>query len=785
MTVPHNNLPVNRFLELIGGNAPHFFRCLRQRFNMSWFGTWTPEALAWAEANNGYQWNVYYAANACGAEGPKTNPATATRLIFLDDDNEGTATQKEAFELFRLNYPPNIVVHTSPGRSQFLWLTGPLPLDIQPVAGRHAAEWWGTDPQVIDVARILRLPGFRNWSTDKAGQLKYPDGPFVTAELLHGHRYTEDEIRQAFGVGDHNRSGNLVRGIVAPIEGHKNAGVKRDIARPRTVDADIGQTALDAVNGGAPGTTAPDMVATHTPVDHVLAVLANIDPDADGATWRRVLWGLRAASSDAPWAYELAELWSTCATQDWGLVPFEDTWKRGDSRSSWMTLERLAGRSHLSPVRKKEIQLGLQAFKRSNPELVDVAILKPLPDFKLNRDNEPSQSHVNYRALLEICECRPRFDVFKRRVVSDGEHVDDAARHAMRGIGYKFNFDAHVTPFKEVLDGIAYSNCFDSAQDWLAAKPAWDGEPRLHNALHRWLGADDTPLNAAMLTLWLIGAVRRILHPGCKCPSMLVLHGRQGLGKSAFFEQLAGQEHYNGNMHFNVDARAIEEQTRGCIVVELGELAGLRKAENERVKTFISSTTDTARAAYAQDVSVTPRRFVLGGSTNSTNLLKEKGARRWWFVKCNPKDDLSIPAFKKEVDQLWAEAIALEPHYGELSLPDSLRRDLAIVHTDFRATSELTDSLSEIAHFTGRVPKEHIWEHCGFPRGGKSRHAGLQAELREHMEENGWTEKVFKVNRKATRGYERIVAGEDSCIWTRENGSWKCEPLIVEKDPCE
>ena len=770
MNVPESTPCVNPldaalFLRAVAGQqANHFIRAIKGKANKSWYGPWTDELAAWCGKLNGEGFNTYYAVNGCGAEGPKTSPATALRCIYLDDDNEATDEQRDRFSEFSLAFPPHLVVNTSPNKYQYIWLTVDLPLALQPLAGGRAAAWFGTDRQVIDTARILRLPGYRNWSLKPGGGLKYPEGPLVTFQALDvGAPRTELDIREAFGIGDHSLPGNHLHTIGRTETSQRSKGMPATFDREKT-PRPLGLAA------GAPGCldTGADkhlsLFADELPVDSVLDTLSVIDPDSPSLKWMTAVWAIKAASEGASWGAELAELWSTGAKEPWPDT-FQSVWDRGDSRSDWRTILKRAAWPELSGDARRQLRTHLDAFKRSHPELRTLRILSFVPDFpdKTIRDAKPASTVANFHVLLKLCECRPRYDHFTRTIISDGEHVDDHARFAMAGVAAKFEFLVSKAQFADHLAAVAHADCFDSGKDWLASMPAWDGVPRLYTALHRIVGAEQTHLNGTMFTLWLCGGVRRLEKPGTQFPAMLVLKGLQGLGKSAFFRELAGgHARFNGNMKFDTDLRALEEQTRGCVIVELGELSGLAKRDREHVKTFISSEVDIARAAYAQDVSRTKRRFILAGSTNFSNLLKEKDNRRWWIVTI-PEDENKIvdeAQVRSEMPQLWAEAIALEPHLGDLSLPLDLRRELAFVQSGFRSSGVLTDDLNEVADFNGMIVKSDLWAHCGYAKSMRPKTQGLIDEMREFMEEHGWKEKVVRLDSKPTRVWCRIKEKE-------------------------
>ena len=56
-----------------------------------------------------------------------------------------------------------------------------------------------------------------------------------------------------------------------------------------------------------------------------------------------------------------------------------------------------------------------------------------------------------------------------------------------------------------------------------------------------YLGASDTAYVRAVTRKTLCAAISRVLRPGCKFDSMLVLNGPQGVGKSTLIAKLAGE----------------------------------------------------------------------------------------------------------------------------------------------------------------------------------------------------------------------------------------------------
>jgi len=101
------------------------------------------------------------------------------------------------------------------------------------------------------------------------------------------------------------------------------------------------------------------------------------------------------------------------------------------------------------------------------------------------------------------------------------------------------------------------------------------------------------------------------------------------------------------------------EQMLGKWVLELPELANMRRSESEDVKAFLTRLIDEVRLAYDRRMSQFPRQCVFMGTTNAEEYLKDPtGARRFWplYVRVPMIDTEKLEA---ERDQLWAEAFQI------------------------------------------------------------------------------------------------------------------------------
>jgi predicted P-loop ATPase len=152
--------------------------------------------------------------------------------------------------------------------------------------------------------------------------------------------------------------------------------------------------------------------------------------------------------------------------------------------------------------------------------------------------------------------------------------------------------------------------------------------------------------------------VARVFEPGKKFDSILVLNGPQGAGKSTLFS-LLGKEWYSDSLSIaDMKDKTAAEKLQGYWILELGELAGIRKVDVETVKSFITRTDDKFRQSYGVNVESHPRTNIIVGSTNTeSGFLRDiTGNRRFWPVHITGKGKHNAWELK-EIDQVWAEAI--------------------------------------------------------------------------------------------------------------------------------
>lgn len=224
----------------------------------------------------------------------------------------------------------------------------------------------------------------------------------------------------------------------------------------------------------------------------------------------------------------------------------------------------------------------------------------------------------------------------------------------------------------DAVISVIHKNTFHPVRDYLDSCE-WDGVNRVDTLFIDYLGAEDSEYIRAVTRKVLCGAVARVYHPGIKFDNVAVLIGKQGLGKSQLVKLLGGP--WYSDSLTTVTGKEAYEQLQGVWLMEMGELAAMKKAEVEATKLFVSKQEDRYRVAYGRRVENFPRQTIFIGTTNEENFLRDStGNRRFWPVDCSYGAEKSMweELTPEVVKRVWGEAKTLY----EKGEPLHLNRDL-------------------------------------------------------------------------------------------------------------
>ena len=168
---------------------------------------------------------------------------------------------------------------------------------------------------------------------------------------------------------------------------------------------------------------------------------------------------------------------------------------------------------------------------------------------------------------------------------------------------------------------VANENGYHPIRDYLNGL-SWDGTERIRTCLHHFLGADSDQYTYEALRLFLLGAIHRAFHPGCKFEVMLCLVGGQGAGKSTFFRLLAVKDEWFSDDLRKLDDDNVYRKLQGHWIIEMSEMMATANVKSiEEIKSFLSRQKEVYKIPYEPHPADRPRQCVFGGTSNALDFL--------------------------------------------------------------------------------------------------------------------------------------------------------------------
>jgi putative DNA primase/helicase len=240
------------------------------------------------------------------------------------------------------------------------------------------------------------------------------------------------------------------------------------------------------------------------------------------------------------------------------------------------------------------------------------------------------------------------------------------------------------------------------------SKLTWDQEPRVDELFIDYLGAEDSRYTRAVARKTFVAAIARVFEPGCKFDNVLTFVGKEGIGKSTLVAKLAKE--WFSDCLGDIHGKEGMESLRGVWIMEIAEMASLRRADQEAIKRFISSREDVYRPAYGRQLVRFPRQCIFFATTNKEDFLTgSHGNRRFWPVATHvqqPTKDVFSDLTNKEINQVWAEALHYYKQGEQVNLSEDLRNEAEEIRD---AHSELDDRAGLIEKYLNTLLPEN-WE---------------------------------------------------------------------------
>jgi predicted P-loop ATPase len=283
---------------------------------------------------------------------------------------------------------------------------------------------------------------------------------------------------------------------------------------------------------------------------------------------------------------------------------------------------------------------------------------------RMGRDGAPLNVTSN---MLHVLDGDPRwrsrlsFDDFATEVCLDGAPLpEEEATRLVGKLGDDYHIDASTNTLLECVRTVAITKKFHPIQNWLDGL-RWDGTKRVDDLMLRGFGAlprHDEELVRLLGARFIVSLVARAKKAGAQVDTMLVLTGKQGKFKSSSFRTLVGDPWF-ADTKMDLANKDSFISLRGKWLIEFGEMAAVRRADDNTGKGWLTSRVDNYREPYGRRNKDHPRTAVTCGSANGEDyefLQDPTGWRRYWPVTVS-KADLGWIADNREM--LFAEAVVM------------------------------------------------------------------------------------------------------------------------------
>jgi AAA domain/RepB DNA-primase from phage plasmid len=172
---------LNRFVSVQEAITPEFFQIL-QKVNDGRIS----DIVGNSKPSIYVGMNTYPASLIGSRTGRTQENVVAVRALYADVDNNGKAVI-EKMGASDVIPPPSIVLESSPGKFQGMWPVDGISKEEAKPLLKAMSQDFETDSAVAEVARILRVPGFKNH--------KYADAPEVKVVQMTSTRYTRGDFK--------------------------------------------------------------------------------------------------------------------------------------------------------------------------------------------------------------------------------------------------------------------------------------------------------------------------------------------------------------------------------------------------------------------------------------------------------------------------------------------------------------------------------------------------------------------------------------------------------------
>lgn len=358
--------------------------------------------------------------------------------------------------------------------------------------------------------------------------------------------------------------------------------------------------------------------------------------------------------------------------------------------------------------------------------------------------------------------------------------VNEEYTRIARWISTKFHVEYGHEVVRSYARMVSMDNSYDALKEYVE-NLVWDGKDRLQRLTQELCCAND--YERAAVKRWLIGGVARATRPGCTSTHMLVLYGEQGVGKSRFFRALCPNPDWFTDaivLKFGRGDAAHRDQEvllQGKWLVEIPELAGIWKSDDNDTKNWLTLQSPRVSRKYDPDATEMPRRVLFGGTTNLDMVIQDStGSRRFAFLTIGG-NKIDVPWVEKNAEQIWAQAKTWLDSGENWWFDDTEFAQQVEANQAFRQIDPWEDAIIEWAEDKSRFVTDDIYDHViTLERAQRTQRDTNR--FSKILQSHGFKKRNIKVNGKTRKAWINPDETVDAEFVGAQWGANEAEPEI-------
>lgn len=316
--------------------------------------------------------------------------------------------------------------------------------------------------------------------------------------------------------------------------------------------------------------------------------------------------------------------------------------------------------------------------------------------------------------------------------------IDDLIIREIRAyIATKYKLDYKKPDIADILEVVAGEHSYNPLKDYLESCESEYKElvnqRDPFDILRHYLNIKDDEYNRIIMDLFFRGAVAKVFDSTVKFDFVLDLTGRQGVGKTQFFEGLFTHKYFTTVETFTDKDDKARMIRNWCVFDD--EMVASKKASFSELKKFITETKLEFRPPYASSDRRLPKSFIIVRATNDHDYLNDLTGERRFLVAEVHKDTAYKGRKWTEKDRraFWGAMVMAWRANQVLNLTDEQEKLVNEVRSRYKFVDE---TLEDLERYLGTPYPKRMYQ---FPPTDRTRYYYIYDMINHgyHMGANG------------------------------------------------